>query len=70
MHRNSTIIFVSVNTPTKSRGFGGGSAANLKNVELAARSIAEYAEDAKIVVNFKISALNTTKNACLTNQPI
>ena len=34
------IIFVSVNTPTKTFGVGAGVASNLKHLELAARSIA------------------------------
>jgi UDPglucose 6-dehydrogenase len=34
------MIFVSVNTPTKTYGIGAGSAADLKNVELCARRIA------------------------------
>lgn len=44
------IIFVSVNTPTKTFGIGAGHASNVKNVELAARTIAKVAKTAKIVV--------------------
>lgn len=44
------IIFVSVNTPTKTSGVGAGRAANIKNCELCARKIAEVATSDKIVV--------------------
>jgi len=44
------MIFVSVNTPTKTYGVGAGKAADLKNWELAARHIAKVANADKIVV--------------------
>ena len=44
------IIFISVNTPTKTYGKGKGQAADLKFVELCARNIAKVAKDDKIVV--------------------
>ena len=44
------IIFVSVNTPTKTTGIGAGRAANIKNCELCARTIAKVATTPKIVV--------------------
>mmetsp|Transcript_32717 Transcript_32717/g.40182 ORF Transcript_32717/g.40182 Transcript_32717/m.40182 type:complete len:464 (-) Transcript_32717:123-1514(-) len=44
------IIFVSVNTPTKTQGIGAGRAANIKNCELCARTIAKVAKTPKIVV--------------------
>ncbi|XP_031347802.1 UDP-glucose 6-dehydrogenase isoform X1 [Photinus pyralis] len=44
------IIFISVNTPTKTFGNGKGRAADLKYVEGAARMIAEIAQSNKIVV--------------------
>lgn len=44
------MIFISVNTPTKTYGIGKGMAADLKYVELCARQIAEVAKDDKIVV--------------------
>ena len=44
------IIFISVNTPTKTYGKGKGQAADLKNIELCARNIARVAKDDKIVV--------------------
>jgi len=44
------IIFISVNTPTKTMGIGAGRAANVKNCELCARRIADVSESDKIVV--------------------
>ncbi len=44
------IIFISVNTPTKTYGKGKGQAADLKFVELCARNIAKVATTDKIVV--------------------
>ncbi len=44
------IIFVSVNTPTKTFGAGAGKAADLQYLEKTARSIVEHAESDKIVV--------------------
>ena len=47
---NSEMIFISVNTPTKTYGDGKGMAADLRYVELCARKIAEVAKTDKIVV--------------------
>ena len=44
------IIFVSVNTPTKTFGAGAGKAADLQYLEKTARSILEHADSDKIVV--------------------
>lgn len=44
------MIFISVNTPTKTYGKGKGMAADLKYIELCARQIAKVAKDNKIVV--------------------
>lgn len=44
------MIFISVNTPTKTYGKGKGMAADLKYVELCARQIASVAKTNKIVV--------------------
>lgn len=44
------MIFISVNTPTKTYGKGKGKAADLKHIELCARQIAAVAKDDKIVV--------------------
>ncbi len=44
------MIFISVNTPTKTYGVGKGMAADLKFIELCARQIAKVAKDDKIIV--------------------
>ncbi|XP_039287723.1 UDP-glucose 6-dehydrogenase [Nilaparvata lugens] len=48
--KEADLIFISVNTPTKTFGNGKGRAADLKYVESAARIIAEVATGNKIVV--------------------
>ncbi|TVZ28200.1 UDPglucose 6-dehydrogenase [Gillisia sp. Hel_I_86] len=47
---NAEMIFISVNTPTKTYGMGKGMAADLKYIELCARQIARVAKNDKIVV--------------------
>ena len=47
---DSDIIFVSVNTPTKTYGVGAGRAADLRHIESVARTIAEVARTPKIIV--------------------
>lgn len=46
----ANIIFVSVNTPTKSSGMGAGRAADLRHIERVARAIAEVSTTPKIIV--------------------
>ncbi|XP_009596913.1 UDP-glucose 6-dehydrogenase 3-like [Nicotiana tabacum] len=48
--READIVFVSVNTPTKTRGLGAGKAADLTYWESAARMIADVSKSDKIVV--------------------
>lgn len=48
--RNADMIFLSVNTPTKRRGHGAGSASDLTFIEKAARQVAESARGSTIVV--------------------
>ncbi|MBW6485040.1 MAG: nucleotide sugar dehydrogenase [Syntrophobacterales bacterium] len=48
--RENEIIFVSVNTPTKSFGLGAGLAADLQYWEKTARQILEFSQSAKIVI--------------------
>lgn len=48
--KQADIIFVSVNTPTKTYGLGAGRAADLRFIESVARTIAEHAESNKIIV--------------------
>lgn len=47
---DADVVFISVNTPTKTQGIGAGRAANIKNCELCARKIAEVSTTDKIVV--------------------
>ena len=47
---NADMVFISVNTPTKTKGFGAGQASDLKWVEASARQIAKYAKGETIVV--------------------
>ncbi|KAE8701055.1 UDP-glucose 6-dehydrogenase 4 [Hibiscus syriacus] len=49
--READIVFVSVNTPTKTRGLGAGKAADLTYWESAARMIADVSKSDKIVVD-------------------
>ena len=44
------MIFISVNTPTKLRGFGAGQASDLKWIESCSRQIANNAKDFTIIV--------------------
>ncbi|KAH0482811.1 MAG: hypothetical protein KVP17_001992 [Porospora cf. gigantea B] len=44
------VIFISVNTPTKTSGFGAGQAADLSYYESAARSIAKHSRSSKIII--------------------
>ncbi|HBB16717.1 MAG TPA: nucleotide sugar dehydrogenase [Syntrophus sp. (in: bacteria)] len=48
--RENEIIFVSVNTPTKTFGLGAGMAADLQYWEKTARQILEFSESSKIVI--------------------
>ncbi len=47
---DADLIFISVNTPTKTYGTGKGMAADLKHIELCARQIARVAKNNKIIV--------------------
>lgn len=48
--RNADIIFVSVNTPTKTFGIGADKAADLRYIEAVARTIADVVDEPKIIV--------------------
>lgn len=48
--RENDIIFVSVNTPTKTFGTGAGKAADLQYLEKTAREILKYSQSPKIVI--------------------
>ena len=47
---DADMIFISVNTPTKTKGLGAGQASDLKWIESCARQIAKYASGHTIVV--------------------
>jgi len=47
---SADIIFISVNTPTKTRGLGAGKSSDLKWVEASAREVAKYSKGYTIVV--------------------
>ncbi len=48
--RKADMIFISVNTPTKSKGAGAGQASDLRWIELSTRQIADYSVGHTIVV--------------------
>ena len=48
--KKADMIFISVNTPTKSKGIGAGKASDLKWVEESARQVAKYSRGHTIVV--------------------
>ena len=56
------IIFVSVNTPTKTYNVGSGHAADLKYIELSARRIASVATGKKIVVEKSTLPVRTAES--------
>ncbi len=47
---DADLIFICVNTPTKTEGIGKGQAADLEYLEAATRTIAKVATESKIVV--------------------
>ena len=47
---SADMIFISVNTPTKTKGIGAGQASDLRWVEASARQISKYAKTGTIVV--------------------
>ncbi len=56
------IIFVAVNTPTKTYGVGAGRAADLRFVESVARTIAEHATSDKIIVEKSTIPVRTAES--------
>lgn len=56
------IIFISVNTPTKTYGIGAGRAADLKYVEKCARQIAKVATTDKIIVEKSTLPVRTAES--------
>ena len=60
--RDAQMIFISVNTPTKTYGVGAGKASDLQYVEACARRIAEIARDDKIVVEKSTLPVRTAES--------
>ena len=60
--RDAEMIFISVNTPTKTYGVGAGRAADLRFIEKCARKIAEVAEHDKIVVEKSTLPVRTAES--------
>jgi UDPglucose 6-dehydrogenase len=60
--READMIFMSVNTPTKTYGVGAGRAADLRFIEKCARKIAEVAEGDKIVVEKSTLPVRTAES--------
>ena len=58
---NADMIFLSVNTPTKSRGIGAGKASDLKWVEASTREIAKYSKGHTIVVEKSTIPVKTAR---------
>ncbi len=58
---NAEMIFMSVNTPTKTYGKGKGMAADLKYIESSARMIAKVAKNDKIVVEKSTIPIKTAQ---------
>jgi UDPglucose 6-dehydrogenase len=59
--READIIFVSVNTPTKTYGIGAGRAADLRFIESVARTIARVATSPKIIVEKSTIPVRTSQ---------
>ena len=67
------IIFISVNTPTKTKGVGAGQAIDLKWVESSARQIAKYSKGNTIVVEkstLPVKTAETIKKILLSSQDL
>jgi len=60
--KEADIIFVSVNTPTKTFGFGCGKASDLQYIEKTARSILAASESNKIVVEKSTLPVRTAES--------
>lgn len=59
--RDAEIIFVAVNTPTKTYGVGAGRAADLRYIESVARTISEVADGKKIIVEKSTIPVKTSE---------
>ncbi|MBI5381091.1 MAG: UDP-glucose 6-dehydrogenase [Opitutae bacterium] len=59
--KSADIIFVAVNTPTKTYGMGAGRAADLRFIESVARTIGEVADGPKIIVEKSTIPVKTSE---------
>jgi UDPglucose 6-dehydrogenase len=69
---SADLIFISVNTPTKTKGVGAGEASDLKWVESCARQVANFAKGHTIVVEKSTLPVRTAeviKNILEASQP-
>ena len=67
------MIFISVNTPTKTKGVGAGQASDLKWVEASARQIAKFSKSHTIVVEkstLPVKTAETIKNILSSSQDL
>lgn len=55
------MIFIAVNTPTKTEGEGAGMAADLKYIEACARDIAKYSKSDKIIIEKSTVPIRTAE---------
>ena len=65
------LIFISVNTPTKTKGIGAGQASDLKWVEASARQIAKFSKTNTIVVEkstLPVKTAETIKKILISSQ--
>ena len=65
------MIFISVNTPTKTKGIGAGQASDLKWVEASARQIARFSKSHTIVVEkstLPVKTAETIENILISSQ--
>jgi UDPglucose 6-dehydrogenase len=60
--RTADMIFISVNTPTKTYGVGAGRAADLRYIEKCARKIAEVCDGDKIIVEKSTLPVRTAES--------
>ena len=68
---NADMVFISVNTPTKTKGIGAGQAVDLKWVESSAREISLYAKGETIVVEkstLPVKTAETIKKILISNK--
>lgn len=70
--RLADLIFIAVDTPTKKTGIGKGRAADMKNLEYVARTIAKHSQGNKIIVEkstVPVKAAESIKSILVANKP-